>query len=426
VPAGLLPIQVPNTSITVYNDQPTNLNLLANAVDPNRGGTLVYSTVTIVTPSSAAQVNVDPNTGTFQYTPNYLLPPGLAPGQQPPNLIGDRFQFTVRDNLGAVSNVATATVTVVVSPVVAGFVVPSNVYGVTHSLQPVPLDVLSNVVINDGSQVDPTSVAVVPGAGPQNGTVSINPNTGLITYTPTFGYIGFDTFQYSVKDTLGHEGEAFAYVLINPTAVPRLQPDDLGGQMLVVDGTPNNDTIVVSPGARPGDVVVLENGVLAGPFHPTSRVVVLGYGGDDRILVSPQVRTPAWLVGGDGNDVLIAGGGPSVLLGGPGNNTLVANGVGRDLLIGGTGTNTLIGTGNAIFVTGTTSFDANQAALAGILAEWNSTHSYADRVGNLTGKATKTWANRLNGNFFLTPATIFYNGAPRLVLGFGGNNLFLP
>src|SRR5262249_39817692 len=139
---------------------------------------------------------------------------------------------------------------------------------------------------------------------------------------------------YTVSDTLGNQGRAYVYVVTNPTVSPRLQADPLGGQMLVVDGTPGNDAILVTPGQREGDVLVSVNGVTTGPFHP-SRVVVFGYGGDDRIEVADRVKVPGWLVGGPGNDVLMAGGGPSVLLGGAGNDVLVAR-RGRDLLIGGT------------------------------------------------------------------------------------------
>jgi tetratricopeptide (TPR) repeat protein len=323
---------------------------------------------------------------------------------------------------GADPDVAMATVTVVVSPAETGFIIPSDANVVTHSLQPVAIDVLSNVVINDGSQVDPTSVAVVPTAAPQYGTASVNPVTGLITYMPGFGYIGFDTFDFTVKDTKGNQGSATVSVLIDPTASPRLQPDPLGGQMLVVDGTPNSDNILVTPGPRQGDVLVSVNGVTTGPFHPTSRLVVFGYGGENRIQVSDRVKVPAWLVGGPGNDLLIAGGGPSVLLGGAGNDTLVA-GTGRDLLIGGTGSDVLFGLGNDILVAGATKFDSNQAALDAILKEWNAPRSFSERVENLTGQVNKSYKHRLNDNVFLTLSAIQGYGLSDLVFAGGNGNL---
>src|SRR5262249_62099573 len=99
-----------------------------------------------------------------------------------------------------------------------------------------------------------------------------------------------------------------------------------------------------------------------------------------------------------------------------GNDVLVA-GRGRDLLIGGTGSDVLIGTGNDVLVAGTTSFDADQQALASILSEWDSRRGYAERIQNLTGLFNRTWAKRLNGNFFLTPATIQDDGVADVVYG---------
>jgi hypothetical protein len=435
MPASLSPIMVPNFQGGAQIDSPTSLTPLTNAVDPNTGGTLDFSTVNIVNPPSNGQVVVDPTTGVFYYTPSWLMPPAQSPPSNPPTPLS--FQFTVRDNLGAVSNLATVTFNGWVSPVVAGSIVAGDVSGSTHTLQPVAIDVLRTVMVSEGNQVDPTSVAIGTGSvgafggnifatnvAPQHGTASVNPTTGLITYTPAFGYVGFDFFTYTVQDTVGDTAEARVYVSINPTSSPRLQPDSLGGQMLVVDGTPNNDNMLVTPGPHPGDVVVSVNGVKSGPFHPTSRVVLFGDGGANRIQVSPLVTVPAWLVGGPGNDILMAGGGPSVLLGGPGNDLLIGV-TGRDLLIGGTGSDTLIGNRDDILVAGTTSFDADQASLNAILLEWYSSRSFTERVENLTGQVNSTSAQRLNGNVYLTLATVQDDGARDLVFGVGQDLIFV-
>lgn len=158
---------------------------------------------------------------------------------------------------------------------------------------------------------------------PLHGTTSVKPTTGAITYTPELGFVGFDTFTYRVSDTLGASARGHVYVVVNAAAL-RLQADLLGGTMLVVDGTPGADTILVTPSTRAGEVVVSVNGSVTGPFRPTSRIELQGYEGDDRIQVSDQVRIPAWFVGGAGNDTLIAGGGPSILLGGDGADNLVS------------------------------------------------------------------------------------------------------
>src|SRR5262249_13769701 len=155
------------------------------------------------------------------------------------------------------------------------------------------------------------------------------------------------------------------------------------GTMLVVDGTQGNDTVHFAPGRRRGDVLVTVNGVTSGPFHPTSRIVAFGYGGNDQMTVSDDIRLTAWLDGGDDNNVLVGGGGDNVLLGGAGNDTLLGRGD-RELLIGGSGQDALLGLGRGeILISGSTSFDHNQTALAAILSEWTSHDSYQRRVDDL-------------------------------------------
>jgi hypothetical protein len=417
-------ITVPDSSGAYQVYIPTTLNLLANVVDPNPGAQLVFSTINIVTPPVRGTVDFDPNNGRFLYTPNYLRPPGLAPGQVPGTVLPESFQFTIRDSVGAMSNVATFTFNGANAPGKEGNIIAHDGFGVTPSLQPVTIDLLSRIEVKPGYEVNLASLALDPTSLPQHGTVRIDPATGKLTYTPAFGYVGFDIFSYTVSDTTGlWNSTAEVYVRIQ-TAAPRLQADPLGGQMLIVDGTSGDDKIVITAGRKHGDVVVSVNGVISGPFHPTSRVVVFGYGGNDRVEVANRVKSTAWLVGGDGNDTLGAGAGPSVLLGGDGNDYLVA-GTERALLIGGAGTDSLLGNGDDILVAGTTSFDANQASLDAILKEWNSNHSYTQRVQNLTGQVHRAFSRRLNGNTLLTLANIQDDGAADLVYaGRSKNNLF--
>ena len=68
---------------------------------PRHGNTLNPATVTIVTPPANGSAVVNPATGAVTYTPN-------------PGFVGptNTFTYTVRDNLGVVSNTATVTVTV--------------------------------------------------------------------------------------------------------------------------------------------------------------------------------------------------------------------------------------------------------------------------------------------------------------------------
>ena len=47
---------------------------------------------------------------------------------------------------------------------------------------------------------DPLTFAVVAGSGPAHGTLSINPSDGSLTYTPTTGYFGADSFRFAAND----------------------------------------------------------------------------------------------------------------------------------------------------------------------------------------------------------------------------------
>lgn len=69
----------------------------------------------------------------------------------------------------------------------------------TTEPNPVQIDVVANDFDSDGS-VDANSVAIV--SNPTNGSVSVA-GGGLVTYTPTSGFSGQDTFTYTVDDNEG-------------------------------------------------------------------------------------------------------------------------------------------------------------------------------------------------------------------------------
>src|SRR5262249_3225288 len=145
---------------------------------------------------------------------------------------------------------------------------------------------------------------------------------------------------------------------------------------LLVGGTLGHDSLTFNPGAKAGSVVVRLNNVVLGTFQPTGRILAFGQAGNDQIKGNSKIKVSALLDGGGGNDTLLGGGGDDVLLGGAGNDVLYgANG--RNVLIGGSGRDTLYAAdGDNILIGGATAHDANQAALAAILAEWSSNASY--------------------------------------------------
>jgi Ca2+-binding RTX toxin-like protein len=91
------------------------------------------------------------------------------------------------------------------------------------------------------------------------------------------------------------------------------------------------------------------------------------------------------LFGDDGDDWIYGEIGNKVLVGGEGNDRLFG-GTLRSVLIGGAGADEIAGSkGEDILIGGKTSYDANDTALAAILAEWSNTRkSYNARVESLT------------------------------------------
>jgi hypothetical protein len=244
--------------------------------------------------------------------------------------------------------------------------------------------------------------------------------SGSVSASHVYAASGTYTVTLTVRDKDGDSTSQTATITILAVA---LQPDPCnpGQTALVAGGTTGNDTIVFSPVGNGGDIQVTINNVSQGVYHPTGRIIAFGQAGDDDIEVSGSITIAAWLYGGDGNDLLVGGGGANVLEGGDGNDTLIG-GRGNNLLIGGNGSDRLVGNGgDDILIGGRTAFDANDTALCAIMAEWTSARDYATRVSNLRGTGT---GPRLNGNYFLTAtgvgATVLDDGAPDVLTGSAG------
>ncbi|HUY32624.1 MAG TPA: Ig-like domain-containing protein [Pirellulales bacterium] len=108
-----------------------------------------------------------------------------------------------------------------------------------------------------GGAVVPSSLAITQ---PAHGTASIDPNTGLVTYTPNKNFFGTDTFTYTVLDNFGNISRS-AVVTVN---------------VQFIDQPPQavNDTAVVSPG-HSLQIQVLANDVPGNSaINPASVTIV--------------------------------------------------------------------------------------------------------------------------------------------------------
>ena len=134
------------------------------------------------------------------------------------------------------------------------------------------------------------------------------------------------------------------------------------------------------------------------------------------------------LIGGSGDDTMSAVNTlSSILIGNGGNDRLTGSDLRRDLLIGGQGSDTLDGRGgDDLLVSGQTTFDQNAIGLRALLAEWNSSRTYAQRVNNLRG--TSVTGTPLNGGSYLRNApmdTLIDDGVADILTGGLGNDWFL-
>ena len=127
----------------------------------------------------------------------------------------DSFTYKVKDNLGAFSNVATVSITVDTPPTAV------NDSATTYKNSPVVINVLGNDSDSDGT-LNATTVTIVAAAS--HGTISVNPTTGAITYTPASNYTGPDSFTYKVKDNLGIDSNvATVSITVNSARFDRRQ-----------------------------------------------------------------------------------------------------------------------------------------------------------------------------------------------------------
>jgi len=126
----------------------------------------------------------DNGDGTVTYTPN-------------PDFHGiDSFTYELEDGSG---NTDSAVVTITVYPTNDG---PTTLddHSETDENEFVRIDILANDFDPDGS-LDASSVSIT--RDPGHGTIDVDPATGVVTYFPSNGSCGSDTFSYTVDDNEG-------------------------------------------------------------------------------------------------------------------------------------------------------------------------------------------------------------------------------
>ncbi len=199
---------------------PTGMAATVNVLDNDTAGdTPVPSTVQIVgaagpglplTVAGQGTWTVNTTTGAVTFTPQS----GYTGDPTP-------IQYTVRDDDGSVSNVATVTLDYNQPPDAV------NDSASTYQSTPVTVPVLTN-------DTDPENnpLTITGASDPPNGTVVINdngtpgdPTDDRIIYTPDPGFSGTHTFTYTISDGNGGTDTATVTVNIAPNAPPVIDLD---------------------------------------------------------------------------------------------------------------------------------------------------------------------------------------------------------
>ena len=182
--------------------------------DPD-AGQVVTASLTTPPAHGSATVGAD---GSFQYDPA-----GAFTGV-------DAFVATGCDN-GTPSLCDTGTVTITIAPL------PAEDTASTADGVPVAIDVGGN----DLGDTGPPDVV----AGPSNGTTTVE-SDGSVTYSPTPGFVGSDTFEYEVCSEVTPSVCAQATVTIEVTAAPNQAPNVGDGSASTTATIPASGNVTVS------------------------------------------------------------------------------------------------------------------------------------------------------------------------------------
>jgi gliding motility-associated-like protein len=143
----------------------------------------------------------------------------------------------------------------------------TNDNATTNEDTAINIDVLSNDTDVDNA-IDPTTVTILTPS--TNGTISINPSTGVVTYTPNLNYNGNDSFTYTVKDIAAATSNIATVTIVilpvndapvaNSDAVTTPENTGIDISVLVndtdVDSALDPTTVVIVSGALHGTLVI--------------------------------------------------------------------------------------------------------------------------------------------------------------------------
>ncbi|WP_339629787.1 gliding motility-associated C-terminal domain-containing protein [uncultured Maribacter sp.] len=195
--------------VTLDEDTLVIVDIYANDSDLPSSGAL-----TVTTPTNGT-VNIDEN-GTPNDPTDDIVTYITNPDYNGP----DSFDYTVCNSFGECS---TATVTIDVLPIV-------DTNDDSVAIDENEIRTIDNWHLNDN---DLPIVGTFSITQPTNGSATVddngtpnNPSDDIVTYFPNNGYIGNDTFEYTVCDDLGNCSKSFVTIIISPSGADLDSDDD--------------------------------------------------------------------------------------------------------------------------------------------------------------------------------------------------------
>lgn len=189
-----------NDNIITNENVAVNINVLTNDVDSD--GSIDITSVDLDVIAAGIQNTITVTTGIWT-----VSNAGVVTFTPALNFFGNAsLSYTVKDNLGAVSN--TATIAVTVNWVNQAPVAIDDAVTTLEKVA-VTINVLSNDTDIDGN-IDITTVYLDPSNNPSASTKIITAegewnvsNNGNVTFKPADGFIGTATIPYTMKDAVG-------------------------------------------------------------------------------------------------------------------------------------------------------------------------------------------------------------------------------